>query len=85
MINLIVPVGAVKFVVVDKLNNDEQNNTFEITLSKENYSRLTIPPGYWFGFMGIGKNLNLLANIANMEHNPLEVERKEIHEIDYKW
>ena len=82
VLNLIVPVGAVKFVVIDPANT---KLTFETTLSKDNYSRLTIQPGLWFGFKGMGKGLNLVTNIASIEHDPDEVERKELHEITYEW
>ena len=82
ILNLIVPVGAVKFVVKDLSKPD---NTFETILSKENYYRLTIQPGLWFGFQGIGEGLNMVSNIASIEHDPAEVERKELNEIDYEW
>jgi hypothetical protein len=35
-------------------------------------------------FEGIAEH-NLLLNIANLEHNPEEVERKNLEEIVYKW
>jgi len=82
VLNLIVPVGAVKFVIKDAI---DINRTFETILSKDNYSRLTIQPGLWFGFMGIGDGLNLVTNIASIEHDPEEVERKELSEIRYEW
>ncbi len=82
VLNLIVPVGTVKFVVKDPV---DINRTFETILSKDNYSRLTIQPGLWFGFMGIGDGLNLVTNIASIEHDPKEVERKELAEISYEW
>ncbi|MFV0590530.1 MAG: dTDP-4-dehydrorhamnose 3,5-epimerase [Draconibacterium sp.] len=84
VLNLIVPAGAVKFVVKD-LNTQNPDTTFETILSKENYCRLTIQPGLWFGFMGIGEELNLVCNIASIEHNPNEVGRKELHEIAHEW
>lgn len=86
VLNLIVPVGAVKFVVKDLKNpNANSNATFEIVLSNDNYCRLTIQPGLWFGFQGIGEGLNMVTNIASIEHDPLEVERKDIGEIAYDW
>lgn len=82
VLNLIVPTGAVKFVVKNPENIEK---TFETILSKENYSRLTIQPGFWFGFQGIGEGLNLVANIASIEHDPNEVERKNLDEIKHEW
>lgn len=86
VLNLIVPVGEVKFVVKDlNIINSNLNPTFEIVLSKDNYCRLTIEPGLWFGFKGIGNGLNMVTNIASIVHDPLEVERKELDEIAYVW
>jgi len=82
VLNLIVPIGAVKFVIKDLKNS---NDAFETVLSKENYCRLTIQPGLWFGFQGIGEDLNLVTNIASIEHDPAEVERKELDEIEHVW
>ncbi len=85
-LNLIVPVGSVKFVFIDKRKNSSSNGeSFEIIISKDNYKRLSIPPGIWFGFKGMDKGLNLILNIADIEHHPDEVDRKEIEEIEYNW
>ena len=85
-LNLIVPVGKIRFVLFDKRKNSSTIEQFaEITLSLENYKRLTIPPGIWLAFMGVGENQNLLLNIASIEHNPEESDKKNINEIKYKW
>ena len=77
------PLGEVRFVLFDDRYNRQ---TFEeITLSVENYSRLTIPPKIWFGFQGLSKTNSLILNIADIEHDPNEVDRKEIEEISYNW
>ena len=58
----------------------------DVTLSHSNYKRLTIPPGLWVAFEGIGMNLNLLLNIADLEHDPQEIIRKTcLEDINYKW
>ena len=38
-----------------------------------------MPPGIWFGFQGISEGTALLLNIANIEHSPEEIERKELN------
>lgn len=82
-LNLVVPLGEVRFVLFDDRYNRQ---TFEeITLSVENYYRLTIPPKIWFGFQGLSKTNSLILNIADIEHDPNEVDRKEIEEISYNW
>lgn len=82
VLNLVVPMGTVKFVVMDL---DKPGKLFETTLSKDFYARLTIAPGLWFGFQGIDKGINLICSITNQEHDPAEVDRKELHEIAYEW
>jgi dTDP-4-dehydrorhamnose 3,5-epimerase len=78
--NLIVPFGLVKFVFYD---ND--GNYRDFTIGDEHYSRLTVPPNIWFGFMGIGENSSLVANIASIEHASEEVISKDLSQIQYDW
>lgn len=86
-LNLIVPVGAVKFVMHDRRKNSSTfGNFYAITLSPDqNYMRLTIPPNITFGFMGIGQAENLVLNIASIEHDPSEMVNIDIDEIEYDW
>jgi dTDP-4-dehydrorhamnose 3,5-epimerase len=74
VLNIIVPVGVIRFYIVD--GKDETTSTI-ITLSKENYHRLTVYPGTWLGFEGVDTGLNMLLNIASIPHNPNEVLQKE--------
>ena len=67
ILNIIVPVGAIEFIIYDE-GNDKY---LKIILSNKNYKRLTIEPGLWVCFSGIDK-FNLLLNIASCEHNPNE-------------
>ena len=78
--NLIVPIGEVEFVFIDSIGGIRRER-----IGKENYSRLTVPPGIWFGFRGVSKALSLLLNLANIEHSPKEVQRKEVNEMKYNW
>ena len=79
--NLVVPVGTVKFVFFDP------NLLFskEITIGEDFYSRITVPPNLWFGFKGIGKNYNLVMNIASILHNPEEVDKLDLKKLNYNW
>ena len=82
--NLIVPVGNVRFVfrAVDALGVDQ----FRVEEIGENcYARITVPPGIWFGFQGMGKAKSLILNVANIPHDPQEVERVGLAEINYDW
>ena len=83
-LNLVVPVGKIKFVLFD--NREGSNNQFqEIIISRDNYCRLTVPPMVWVGFKGLSETGSMLLNIANIGHDPLEVDRKNIKEIEFNW
>lgn len=82
--NLIVPVGNVRFVfrAVDALGVDQ----FRVEEIGENcYARITVPPGIWFGFRGMGEAKSLILNVASIPHDPQEVERVGLAEINYDW
>jgi dTDP-4-dehydrorhamnose 3,5-epimerase len=84
--NLIVPIGKVKFVFFDEREKSKTNGKFfEYILSKEKYSRLTISPNIWFGFMGLDEGESLVLNLSNIIHNDNEIETKMIEEINYDW
>ena len=79
--NLLVPVGLVKFVFY----NQEKNLFEEYEIGPNNYFRLTVEPMIWFGFQGLSEGVNLVMNFANIEHEPDEVERMNFSDIDYIW
>ena len=37
------------------------------------------------GFQGLSNGSSMLLNIANIEHDPREVDRLEIEKINYDW
>ena len=86
-LNFVVPMGEIRIVIFDDREGSSTKNIFfDITLGDKNYQRITIPPGVWVAFCGVGPNYNLLLNLANLEHDPNEVERKEsLSEIAYQW
>jgi len=79
--NIIVPVGKVRFVFyldcVDKFRVED--------IGDDRYARITIPPGIWFGFQGIAEPQSLVLNVANIPHDPKEVKRLDLSEINYDW
>ena len=80
-------VGRREAIVDDRPGNGTDQSVMEVVLSRENYRRLTVPPGLWMGFQGMGRGLNLLLNIADIPHDPTECEGLE-HDgdrIDYRW
>ena len=79
-LNLVAPKGMVRFVFTDG------DGYFLIKeIGEKNFARLTVPPGIWFGFKGLGAGESLILNISNILHDPNEVERKERHEIPFDW
>ena len=86
VLNLIVPIGAVEFIIYDdRIDSSTKNQFFSLILSQENYQRLTVPAGVWMAFRGIGEDLNMLLNIASIEHDPSEAISKQLTDINYTW
>ena len=81
--NLIVPVGVVRFVFC--LNNKFINDFRIEEIGNQNYSSITVPPGIWFGFMGLANHKSLILNVANIEHDKNEVEKLDINSIAFRW
>ena len=81
-LNLVVPLGKVRFVFCDPLS--EGHYRVE-DVGEGNYVRLTVPPGIWFGFQGIALQPSLVTNIADLQHDAAEVERQAVSSFDYQW
>lgn len=86
-LNIIVPVGCIKFIIYDDRNESDTLGQFiEIILSSQtNYQRLTVNPGLWMAFMGVGEGFSMLLDIIPESHDPLEADRKELSEIKYNF
>lgn len=83
-LNLIVPVGAIRFVLFDDRQESATHGAyFDIVLSRDNYQRLTVPPGIWFAFKGEGAAENMLLNTIDQENDPNESDRKPLDQIAY--
>ena len=82
--NVVVPLGQVRFVFC--CVNADGIEEFRIEeIGVDRYARLTVPPGIWFGFQGLHTPQSLLLNIANIPHDPNEVERLALTDINYDW
>jgi dTDP-4-dehydrorhamnose 3,5-epimerase len=75
-LNLVVAVGKIRFQLRDERSESStKGQSAEAILSPDdNYQRLTVPPGVWLCFEGIAEGLNLLLNLADLPHDPTEVE-----------
>jgi dTDP-4-dehydrorhamnose 3,5-epimerase len=83
-LNLVVPVGQVRFVfyIVDSVGVEK----FRVEeIGQDCYARITVPPGIWFGFKGLSSPQSLVLNIASIPHDPNEVERLPVSNINYIW
>jgi len=87
ILNLVIPLGSVRFILYEDRSNFGCYKEFqEIVISRtDNYCRLTVPPMVWMAFQGVDANTSMLLNIASMEHSQEEVDRKELHEIEFDW
>lgn len=87
VLNLVVPVGAVKFVIYDdRAGSATKGQFFEVVLSPEsNYQRLTVAPGLWMAFYGVGEGLSMLMDIIPEPHDPSEGDRKDLSKIPYQF
>jgi len=86
--NLAVPWGIVKLVLYDSRAGVETFGKIqEIFLGPENYQLVTIPPGIWYGFQGLGSAMSIVANCSTHPHDPQESQRKDLSspDIPYKW
>jgi dTDP-4-dehydrorhamnose 3,5-epimerase len=79
-LNFVVPVGAVQFVFID-----DSGSIREEVVGPNRYVRLTIAPGIWFGFKGLAAPYSLLLNVADIPHDPFEIERRELGDFIFDW
>ena len=79
-LNLIVPLGSVMFIFMD-----EKGSFRKEIIGDKKTLRLSVPPGLWFGFKGIGSEVNIILNISDIIHDDNEVIRKNISEINFDW
>lgn len=79
--NVVVPIGEVQFVF--RLEGADEFRVEDIGVDR--YVRVTVPPGIWFGFKGLAAPQSLVLNIANIPHDPNEVDRLELSDIKYGW
>jgi len=84
-----VPVGRIRLVIYDgRAGAPTRGSLLVLELGRpDSYLRVRIPPGLWYGFSCIGDTPALLANCANLPHDPSESESRPIDfpEIPYQW
>lgn len=86
-LNLVVPLGQIRFVLRDERPGSGSHGQVQsVCLSREhNYQRLTVPPGIWMAFQGLAAPFSVVLNIADMLHDPEEIERRPLDAFSYNW
>ena len=80
--------GMVKLVLYDdREGSPSRGKVQEIVTGETLYALITIPPGVWNGFKGIGIKPAIVANCATEPHSPDEIVRREPSDssIPYSW
>lgn len=76
--NIAVPVGQLRVVVYDTRPDSRSRGVLEeyvLGASEPQYQLLTLPPGIWYGFQCLSEVTALIANCADMPHDPAEQEK----------
>jgi dTDP-4-dehydrorhamnose 3,5-epimerase len=80
--NLVVPIGKVKFVFFDK----NKKHYTKMIIGQKFYKRISVPPNIWFAFQGMGKKDNLVINFSDIIiRKTNDVESLDLNEIKYNW
>ncbi|MDA9613222.1 dTDP-4-dehydrorhamnose 3,5-epimerase family protein [Paracoccaceae bacterium] len=87
--NLAVPVGRIRLVIYDDRESSTTQGNFQVLeLGRPDaYLRVLIPPGLWYGFSCISATPALLANCADLPHDPAESELRPVNDssLPYAW
>ena len=87
--NLAVPIGRVRFVVYDGRRSSPTNGELQIVeLGRpDDYNRLRIPKDLWYGFTCLSDTPALIANCADLPHDPDDAELlpEDDPGIPYRW
>ena len=87
-LNYAVVSGAIRFALYDDREGSATKGQLqEILLGGENYALVTVPPGVWNGFKGLGAGDAIVANCATIPHDPGEIIRIDplSPKIGYDW
>jgi dTDP-4-dehydrorhamnose 3,5-epimerase len=76
---LAVPVGRVDFVLYDDRDGSPtRGGILRMTMGRPDaYGLLVIPPGVWYGWRNVHDGPSLIANCADLLHDPAESENIE--------
>ena len=78
-LNYCVIKGMIRLVVYDKKEFEE------IYLGDRNYCLVTIKPGIWNGFMGMGTEEAIVCNVIDVPYDKDEISRLPYDSFEYNW
>ncbi len=87
-LNYAVVSGMIKLVLYDdREGSPTRGELQELFTGEDSYVLVTIPPGIWNGFKGIGVKPAIVANCATEPHDPEEIVRMDpfAEKIPYDW
>jgi len=87
-LNYAVVVGAIQLGLFDDRPGSPTHGQVDRVFPGEtNYVLVTVPPGVWNGFKGLGTTTSIVANCATLPHDPAEIERRDPFDagIPYSW
>jgi dTDP-4-dehydrorhamnose 3,5-epimerase len=87
-LNYAVPSGRIKLVLFDDRDDSPTRGELqEIFTGEDAYALVTVPPGIWNGFKGVGMTPAIVANCATVPHDPDEIVRLDPFsaKIPYRW
>lgn len=83
-----VPAGKIRLVIFDDRDGSSTKGVIlEMETGEDNYCLVKIPPMLWYGFKGISDTPALIANCADIPHDPNEIKRADLSDaaIPYVW
>ena len=87
--HLAVPIGRVRFVIYDDRESSPTHGELQfVELGRpDDYNRLRIPRGLWYGFTCLSDRPALIANCADLPHDPNDAELRPENDpgIPFHW
>ncbi len=71
VLNLVVCCGTIRFYV---RQGDWAGSVALSPDEDRTHARLTVPPGVWMAFEGVGEATNMVLNVASIGHDPSEAQ-----------
>lgn len=85
--NIAVPIGRIGLVVFDDRDQSASRGARDrlVVGRPGHYCLIHIPPMVWYGFTGLSAEPALIANCADLPHDPAETETRPVDEDAFAW